>query len=147
MGDWIQAEGCGTVDKCLRGHSHWWQGVVKRLRRISDSPTNPNAEGSDDMDGEEAEVVHPSIGHQSRASPSQPSSKRFKSQILLSTPRNLQPVLSTIPSSVPPPSPNLSTSRPSLASPLRPSPIPQHRNSPIVTSQKLKLVASFSQRI
>ncbi|MBW0471365.1 hypothetical protein O181_011080 [Austropuccinia psidii MF-1] len=32
------------------------QGVVKRLRRISDSPTNTNAEGSDELDGEEAEV-------------------------------------------------------------------------------------------
>ncbi|MBW0472594.1 hypothetical protein O181_012309 [Austropuccinia psidii MF-1] len=99
------------------------------------------------MDGEEAEVVHPFIGHQSRASPSQPSSKGFQSQILLITPRNIQKVLCTIPSSVPPPSPNPSTSRPSLASPLRPPPIPQARNTPMVTSQKLKPVASSIQRI
>ncbi|MBW0509498.1 hypothetical protein O181_049213 [Austropuccinia psidii MF-1] len=33
------------------------QGVVKRLRRIADPPTNTNAEGSDELDGEEVEVV------------------------------------------------------------------------------------------
>ncbi|MBW0528799.1 hypothetical protein O181_068514 [Austropuccinia psidii MF-1] len=87
-------------------------------------------------DGEEVEVVHPSIGHQSITSPSQPSSKRFQSEIIPSTPRNFQPVLSTISSSVSPPSPNPSTARPVLASPLRPSPIPQPRNSPMVTSKQ-----------
>ncbi|MBW0578375.1 hypothetical protein O181_118090, partial [Austropuccinia psidii MF-1] len=33
------------------------EGVVKRIRRISDSPTDPDAEGSDELDGEEVEVV------------------------------------------------------------------------------------------
>ncbi|MBW0552831.1 hypothetical protein O181_092546 [Austropuccinia psidii MF-1] len=113
------------------------QGVVKRLRRISDRPTDPNTEGS-----EEVEVVHPSLGCQYRTSPSQPSFKRFKINIILSTPREFQTVLSTIPSSVPPPSPNPSTARAFLASPLRPSSIPQPRDSQVVTSQKHQLMAS-----
>ncbi|MBW0478803.1 hypothetical protein O181_018518 [Austropuccinia psidii MF-1] len=110
------------------------QGGVKRLRRISDSPTNPNSEGSNELVGEGVEVVPNSIGQQSSASPSKPASRRFQSQVIPSSPRNFQPVLSAIPSSIPPPSPNPSTSRPPLASQVRPSPIPQHRISPIVTS-------------
>ncbi|MBW0512616.1 hypothetical protein O181_052331 [Austropuccinia psidii MF-1] len=102
------------------------------------SPTSPN--------GEEVEVVHPSIGHQSSASPSQPSYKIFQRHIIPSTPRNFQPILSTIPSSIPPPSPNPSTARPSLASPLKPSPIPHPRKSPMVTSHQLQPVASSSRR-
>ncbi|MBW0589927.1 hypothetical protein O181_129642 [Austropuccinia psidii MF-1] len=31
--------------------------VVKKIRRITDSPSYPDAEGSDELDGEEAEVV------------------------------------------------------------------------------------------
>ncbi|MBW0485259.1 hypothetical protein O181_024974 [Austropuccinia psidii MF-1] len=34
------------------------EGGVKRIRKISDSPPDPDAEGSDELDGEEAEVVH-----------------------------------------------------------------------------------------
>ncbi|MBW0466486.1 hypothetical protein O181_006201 [Austropuccinia psidii MF-1] len=112
------------------------QGVVKRMRRIADSATNPNAEGSDELDGEEVEVVTNSIGHKSSTSPSQPSSRRFQSQVIPSTPRNFQPVLSTIPS----------TYRPALVLPVRPSPIPQPRNSPMVTSKKLPPVASSRRR-
>ncbi|MBW0533401.1 hypothetical protein O181_073116 [Austropuccinia psidii MF-1] len=93
------------------------QGVVKIMRIISESTTNPNAEGSDELEGEEFELVPNSIGHKSSASPSQPRSRRFKSQVIPSTPRNFQPVLSTIPSSFAPPSLNPSTARP--------SPIPQ----------------------
>ncbi|MBW0460994.1 hypothetical protein O181_000709 [Austropuccinia psidii MF-1] len=111
------------------------QGVLKRLRRIPNSPTNPNAEGSDELDGEEVEVVTNSIDHRSSTSPSQPASKIFQSQVIPSTPRNLQPVLSTIPSSIPPSSPNASTSRPALVSTVRSSHIPQPRTSPIITSQ------------
>ncbi|MBW0517817.1 hypothetical protein O181_057532 [Austropuccinia psidii MF-1] len=122
------------------------QGVVERLRRIADSPTDPNAEGSDELDGEEAEVVHNSIGHKSSISPSQSSSRRFQIKLIPSTLRNFQPVPSTIPFSIPPPSPNTSTSRPALVSPVRTSPIPQPRNSPMVTSQQLKPVASSSRR-
>ncbi|MBW0469498.1 hypothetical protein O181_009213 [Austropuccinia psidii MF-1] len=96
------------------------EGVVKRIRQIAASPTNPNAEGSDELDGEES----------------------FQSQLVSSTPRNFQPVLSTIP----PPSKSPCTARPALVSTVRPSPIPQSINSPIVTSQQLQPVASSSRR-
>ncbi|MBW0472628.1 hypothetical protein O181_012343 [Austropuccinia psidii MF-1] len=100
------------------------QGVVKILRRIFYSPTDTNAEDSDELDGEEVGVVPNSICHQSSASPSLPASRRFQSQVVLSTPRNVQPILSANPSSNPQPSPNPSTSIPSLVSEGRPSPIP-----------------------
>ncbi|MBW0478508.1 hypothetical protein O181_018223 [Austropuccinia psidii MF-1] len=100
----------------------------------------------DEIDGEEVEVVHSSIGFQSSTSPSQPASRRFQSQVIPSTPRNIQQVLSTIPSYIPLPSPNSSTSRPYLVSTVRPTPIPKHRNFPKVASQKLKHVASYSRR-
>ncbi|MBW0494039.1 hypothetical protein O181_033754 [Austropuccinia psidii MF-1] len=122
------------------------QGVVKRLRRIADSPTNPNAAGSDQLDGEELEVVQPSIGHQYSTSPSQPASKRFQSDIIPSTPRKVRPVLSTIPSSIPPASLNPSTARPSLDLPWSKSAIPHSRNSPKVIYQKLQPVASSIRR-
>ncbi|MBW0470902.1 hypothetical protein O181_010617 [Austropuccinia psidii MF-1] len=85
--------------------------------------------------------------HQSSPSPSQPATKRFQSKVIPSTPGNFQPVLSTIPPSIPPPSPSASTARPALVSTVRPSPIPQPRNSPMVTSQQLQPVASSSRRI
>ncbi|MBW0540836.1 hypothetical protein O181_080551 [Austropuccinia psidii MF-1] len=122
------------------------QGVVKRLRKISTSPTDLSAEGSDELDCEEVEVVPNSISHQSSTSPSQPDSRRFQSQIIPSTPRNLQQVLSTIPYSFPPPSPNASIAWPAVISPVRPSPIPQPRNSPIVTSHQLQPVTSARRR-
>ncbi|MBW0517152.1 hypothetical protein O181_056867 [Austropuccinia psidii MF-1] len=95
---------------------------------------------------EEVEVVINSSGHQSNPSPSHPASKRFQSQVVPSTPRDLQPVLSTIPSAIPPLSPNPSTARHALVSKMRPSPIPQRRNSPIVTSQQLQHSSSSSRR-
>ncbi|MBW0490943.1 hypothetical protein O181_030658 [Austropuccinia psidii MF-1] len=122
------------------------QGVVRRLRRIADSPTNPDAEGSDELDGEEAEVLLKSIGLQSSTSPSHPGSRRFKSQVILSTPRNFQQVISIIPSAIPPPLPDPSTSRPTLVLTVGPSPLPQLRISPILTSQQLKPVARSSRR-
>ncbi|MBW0473614.1 hypothetical protein O181_013329 [Austropuccinia psidii MF-1] len=70
----------------------------------------------------------------------------FQSQVVPSTPRNFQPVLSTIPSSIPPPSPNPSASRPAIVSPAKPSHIPQPRNYPMVSYQQLQLVASCSRR-
>ncbi|MBW0468993.1 hypothetical protein O181_008708 [Austropuccinia psidii MF-1] len=88
--------------------------VVKRIRRISDSPT--------DLDGEEAGGVNQSIVKLSCASPTQPPTKGFYSQVIPSTPRSSQPVLLTIPYSIPPPSPNTSTARPSIVLPIRPSP-------------------------
>ncbi|MBW0530509.1 hypothetical protein O181_070224 [Austropuccinia psidii MF-1] len=122
------------------------EGVVKIIRRISDSPTDPDAEGSDELDGEEVEVVPLSVGHQSRTSSSQPLSNRFQSQVIPSTPRAFQPVLASIPTSLPPSSPSPSHSRPSLTQAVRPSPIQQPRNSPITTSQQLQPMASSSRR-
>ncbi|MBW0569723.1 hypothetical protein O181_109438 [Austropuccinia psidii MF-1] len=48
------------------------EGVVKRIRRNADSPSDPDAEGSDDLDGEEVEVVPHSVSHPSRNSSAQP---------------------------------------------------------------------------
>ncbi|MBW0473183.1 hypothetical protein O181_012898 [Austropuccinia psidii MF-1] len=108
--------------------------VAKLAHMARTSETSP--------DGEDVEVVSSSIGHQSSASPSQHASRRFQSQVISSTPRNFQPILSTIP----PPSPNPSTPRPALVLPVRPSPIPQPRISPMVISQQLQPVASSSRR-
>ncbi|MBW0498137.1 hypothetical protein O181_037852 [Austropuccinia psidii MF-1] len=66
------------------------EGVAKRIRQIADSPTNPNAEGSEDI-----EVLLCSAGQQSSTSPSQAAAKIFQSQVIPSTPRNFQPVHSS----------------------------------------------------
>ncbi|MBW0463654.1 hypothetical protein O181_003369 [Austropuccinia psidii MF-1] len=116
------------------------------MRRIANSPTDPNAEGSDELDGEEIEVVPHSIGHQSSTSPSHHASRIFQSQVIPMNHRDFQPVLSTIPSSIPPPSPNLSTSMPALVSLVMPEPIPNPRDSPMVNSQQLQPVARSSQK-
>ncbi|MBW0517910.1 hypothetical protein O181_057625 [Austropuccinia psidii MF-1] len=60
-----------------------YQGVVKRIRRTANSPTNIDSEESDKLDSEEVEVMNPSIGHNSRTSPSQPAEKIFQSQPVL----------------------------------------------------------------
>ncbi|MBW0528087.1 hypothetical protein O181_067802 [Austropuccinia psidii MF-1] len=60
--------------------------LVKQIRRISDSPPDPDAEGSDELDGEEVEVVPHLVGHQSSTSSSQPLVNRFHSHIIPSTP-------------------------------------------------------------
>ncbi|MBW0507346.1 hypothetical protein O181_047061 [Austropuccinia psidii MF-1] len=122
------------------------EGVVKRIRKFSNSPPDPDAEVSDELDGEEVEVVHNSIFHQSNTSHSHPSAKRFQSHIIPSTPRTFQPALATIPTILPLASPSFSTARPALIPAVRPSPIPQSRNSPIVTSKQLQPVASSSRR-
>ncbi|MBW0520109.1 hypothetical protein O181_059824 [Austropuccinia psidii MF-1] len=96
------------------------KGVVKRIRRIADSPTDPDAEGSDELDGEEVVVVPHSVDHQSSTSSSQPLSNRFQSQVIPSTPRAFQPVLASIPTSLPPASPSPSHSRPALNQAVRP---------------------------
>ncbi|MBW0521461.1 hypothetical protein O181_061176 [Austropuccinia psidii MF-1] len=90
------------------------EGVVKRTAQIAYSPTTPDAKCSDELDGEEFEVLLNFSGHQSSTLPSQPASKRSQSQVVPSTPRNFQPVLSPIPS----------TARPDFVSTVRPSPIP-----------------------
>ncbi|MBW0560083.1 hypothetical protein O181_099798 [Austropuccinia psidii MF-1] len=118
------------------------EGIVKQIRKIVDSPPDPYAEGSDELDGEEVEVAPNSSGNPSNTSPA----KRFQSHIIPSTPRNFQPTVATIPTSIPPESPNSSHTRPSLNPEVRQSPIQQPRNSPIFTSQQLQPVASTSRR-
>ncbi|MBW0562350.1 hypothetical protein O181_102065 [Austropuccinia psidii MF-1] len=120
--------------------------VVKRVRRIDDSPTDPDSEGSDELDGEDIQVVPHSVGHPSRDSSPQPLAKRFQSQVIPSTPRTFQPILASIPTTIPPPSPSASHARPALNPAVRPSPVQQSRNSPITTSHKLQPVASSSRR-
>ncbi|MBW0545988.1 hypothetical protein O181_085703 [Austropuccinia psidii MF-1] len=51
------------------------EGIVKRIRQIANTPPYPDAEGGDELDGEEAEVVRNSAGHPSNTSPSQPPAK------------------------------------------------------------------------
>ncbi|MBW0585621.1 hypothetical protein O181_125336 [Austropuccinia psidii MF-1] len=88
------------------------EGVVKRIRSIADSPMDPDAEGSNELDGEEVEVVPHSVGHPSSNSSAQALSNIFQSQVIPSTHRTFQPVLASIPTKIPPSSP--STSMPGL---------------------------------
>ncbi|MBW0557834.1 hypothetical protein O181_097549 [Austropuccinia psidii MF-1] len=122
------------------------EGIVKRIRQIANSPPDPDAEGSYELDGEEVEVVPNSACHLSNNSPSQPPAKRFQSQVIPSTPRTFQPTLTTIPTYIAPASPHSSHTTTALNSAVRPPPIQQPRNSPIVTSQQLQPVASTSRR-
>ncbi|MBW0580529.1 hypothetical protein O181_120244 [Austropuccinia psidii MF-1] len=78
------------------------EGLVKRIRRISDSPADP--------DDEEL-----------------PLANRFQSKDIPSTPRNFQPVLASIPTSLTPASPGPSYSRPALNQAVRLSPNQQPR--------------------
>ncbi|MBW0560448.1 hypothetical protein O181_100163 [Austropuccinia psidii MF-1] len=71
------------------------QGAVKRIRGISDSPPNPDAEGRWESDGEEVEVINTLDGHSSGTSPTQPPSKKFHNQVIPSTASNFQPLLSS----------------------------------------------------
>ncbi|MBW0492755.1 hypothetical protein O181_032470 [Austropuccinia psidii MF-1] len=118
------------------------EGIVKRIRQTANSPPDPDADGRDELDGEEVEVVPNSAGHPSNTSPSQPPAKRFQSQVIPSTLRTFQPTLSTIPSA----SENSSHTRPSLTRAVRPSTIQQPRNSRIVTSQQCQPVVSTNRR-
>ncbi|MBW0574021.1 hypothetical protein O181_113736 [Austropuccinia psidii MF-1] len=104
------------------------EGVVKRIRRIADTPP--------DSDGEEVEVVPHLVGHQSSSSSSQPLANIFQSHVIPSTPTNFQPTLATVPTFLPPTSPSSSHARPALTQTLRPSPIQNPRRSPIITSQQ-----------
>ncbi|MBW0484811.1 hypothetical protein O181_024526 [Austropuccinia psidii MF-1] len=104
------------------------EGVVKRIRRIADSPPDPDSEGSDELDGEE------------------PLANRFQSHFIPSTPRTFQHTLATVPTSFPPTSPSSSHSRPALTQAVRPSLIQQPRNSPIITSQHLQPMDSSRRR-
>ncbi|MBW0549711.1 hypothetical protein O181_089426 [Austropuccinia psidii MF-1] len=122
------------------------EGVVKRIRRIADSPTDPDTEVSDELDGEEVVVVPQSVGHSSSNSLSQPLTNRFQSHVIPSTATAFQPVLSSIPNTLPPDSPSPSHARPALNQAARPSPIQKARNAPITTSQQLQPMASSSRR-
>ncbi|MBW0510852.1 hypothetical protein O181_050567 [Austropuccinia psidii MF-1] len=122
-------------------------GLVKRIRRITNSPPDLDGEGSDEFDGEEVEVVNNPVGQESSTFPSQPPAKRFQSCLIPSTPRNLQPTLAAIPTSLPHSSPSSFRSRPAINTAVRSSLIQQPRASPIVTSQKLQHEASSSRRI
>ncbi|MBW0512797.1 hypothetical protein O181_052512 [Austropuccinia psidii MF-1] len=95
------------------------EGVVKRIRKITDSPPDPDAE---------------------------PLSNRLQIHVIPSTPRTFQPTLATVPTSLPPASPSSSHARPALTQAVRPSLIQQPRNSPIITSQQLQPMASSSRR-
>ncbi|MBW0565798.1 hypothetical protein O181_105513 [Austropuccinia psidii MF-1] len=75
-----------------------------------------------------------------------PPAKRFQSQFIPSTPRDFQPTIATVPTTIPPASPHSSHTRPALNPEVRPSPVQQSRNSPIVNSQQLQPVASTSTR-
>ncbi|MBW0537153.1 hypothetical protein O181_076868 [Austropuccinia psidii MF-1] len=103
------------------------EGLVKRIRIIANSPPDPDDEGSDELDSEE------------------PPAKRFQSRLFPSTPRNFQPTLAAIPTSLPHSSPSSSHTRPAINPAVRPSPIQQSRASPIVTSQKVQPEASSSK--
>ncbi|MBW0470255.1 hypothetical protein O181_009970 [Austropuccinia psidii MF-1] len=81
-----------------------------------------------------AEVVSNPVGNQSSDSTPQPPSKRSQRCLIPSNPRNFQPTLATITSSLPPSSPSSSHTRPSMIPEVRLSPIQQSRASPIVTS-------------
>ncbi|MBW0585727.1 hypothetical protein O181_125442, partial [Austropuccinia psidii MF-1] len=120
--------------------------VVKKIRRISDSPSDPDAEGSDELDGEEVEVVPHSVGHPSSNSSAQPLANRFQSQVIPSTFRTFQPMLASIPSTIPPPSPTTSHARPVLNPAVRPSPVQPSRISPMTTSRQHQPEASSSRR-
>ncbi|MBW0470491.1 hypothetical protein O181_010206 [Austropuccinia psidii MF-1] len=96
------------------------QGVVKWIRRIADSPTGPNAEGSDELDGEEVQIISQSINAQ--------YSKKFAT-------------------SVPPPSSGHFTARPPKASAMRrysirPSPTTHYGPSQVHPPQQLQPVSS-----
>ncbi|MBW0564623.1 hypothetical protein O181_104338 [Austropuccinia psidii MF-1] len=110
------------------------EGVVKRIRRIADSPTDPDAEVSDELDGEEVVFVPHSVVHPSSNSSAQPLSNIFQSQVIPSTPTTFKPVIASIPTTIPPSSASPPHARPALNPELRPSPSQKPRNSPINSS-------------
>ncbi|MBW0482173.1 hypothetical protein O181_021888 [Austropuccinia psidii MF-1] len=72
-------------------------------------------------------------------------SRKFHRHIIPSTPRSLRPSLSTVPSSVPQPTFNPSTTKtPSLTSPASPASFLQSRTSPMSTPQTCNLCPEHS---
>ncbi|MBW0501307.1 hypothetical protein O181_041022 [Austropuccinia psidii MF-1] len=123
------------------------QGILNRIRRIHNLPTNPDGEGSYKLDCEDFEAVDRKIGQPQNSSLSHPPSGTFQSQIIPSTPRNFQPRLAAVPSSINQSSPHPSTARPpTLASEMRPSPAPKYRPSPIPPFSNLQPLASTSNQ-
>ncbi|MBW0547397.1 hypothetical protein O181_087112 [Austropuccinia psidii MF-1] len=114
------------------------QVVVKIIQNVSYLTTNPDAEGSDELDGEGVELLNEYTGKFTKSSPTQLPVKNLKRKIIPSTPRKIQPFIPSIPSSIPSPSQNPSTATPSLASPISPPPIPHPRTSPMIAYQKLQ---------
>ncbi|MBW0526063.1 hypothetical protein O181_065778 [Austropuccinia psidii MF-1] len=93
------------------------EGIVKRIRQIANFTPDADAEGSDELDCEEiSNSSHPQYPQNF------PTHSCYHSYF------------------------HSSHTRPSLNPVVRPSPIQQPRNSPIVTSQKLQPVASTSRR-
>ncbi|MBW0566763.1 hypothetical protein O181_106478 [Austropuccinia psidii MF-1] len=92
------------------------EGVVKRIRRIADSPTDPDAEGSYELDASFQQIPI--------------------------TPKTFQPVLA----SIPPSSPSTSHARPASNPAVRTSTSQKPRSSHITNSKQLQPVASSSRR-
>ncbi|MBW0473364.1 hypothetical protein O181_013079 [Austropuccinia psidii MF-1] len=122
------------------------EGVGKIIIRISNSLPDLDAEGIDELDFEEVEVVHNPVGHQSSTSPSQPPAKIFQSRLIPNIPKSFQPTLAAIPTSLPHSSPSSPHTRPAINTEVGPSPIQKSRASPIVTSHQLQPEASFIRR-
>ncbi|MBW0584122.1 hypothetical protein O181_123837 [Austropuccinia psidii MF-1] len=109
------------MDQGWMAHSHWWWPIYSSSQFPISRINN----------------VKKSIGQLPSSCPVQPPAKKYHSQVIPTTPRNFQLVLSTIP----PPSPNTSIDRPSLDSPFMPSCIPHPRPSPMLTSKHLQPMA------
>ncbi|MBW0482577.1 hypothetical protein O181_022292 [Austropuccinia psidii MF-1] len=92
------------------------EGVVQKIRRIANSPPDPDAEGRDELDGEEIPK-----SHYFQHSQNLPTNFFYLSNFS-------------------------STTRPALILAVRQTPIPQSRNYPIATSQQLQPVASSSRQ-
>ncbi|MBW0467567.1 hypothetical protein O181_007282 [Austropuccinia psidii MF-1] len=101
------------------------EGIVKRIRQIADSHL--------------IQMLKVVISWM-------PPAKRLQSKVIPSSPRNFQPTLATIATSIPPASPHSSHTMSALNPAVRPSPVQQSRSLPIVNSQQLQPVASTSRR-
>ncbi|MBW0514656.1 hypothetical protein O181_054371 [Austropuccinia psidii MF-1] len=113
------------------------QREVARWTKFKGPISTGDSEVSDELDGDEVEVINPFVAHSSSSSTNKPPSKEVHSHIIPSTPISFQPVLSS-------PKPPLPW--PIIASPMKPSPIPNSRPSQVLNSHQLQPVARTSQR-